>query len=491
MARNIARLALAVALAQAKDFVPGLSSALSKLGDTRVATVACCSAGSTPVLSASLGDGLVMASATALALVKEPGVADASLAVAASDVVLLELRQDDLIQDGPHGIGQLAPLLQRSLRLQHLKPNKKLLLVVVVDADEEEATSAQLAQLARGAAGRVWDGLLKPADCAVTSLDEMFELELCTLPPAAYEADEHRSALEALKARFTSADADTYFFAEGRYSSSSSSAALTLSSLADQPPPLGAQEAPTPSEARAAYSCAAIAEAATKQFSRGLSALKKESESAYLADFGEKAGALLDECFARYDEGCGALNGAAAVASTRMALRLQLIRALHAPFRKQLMQLQKQAMEKFSQKIAALKPSAEVEAELKQMTKVASDAFVKQAEQLLPSGVEWSYSYEKSTLGAILDEQATNHVETLRVQGLYLPKTGQKIPVDFSAHYLMLSPFGQDSRYDGISSRDKPKFRPQASPMQLRATNGYKAKLKGPEEMVFKEKLGS
>ena len=67
------------------------------------------------------------------------------------------------------------------------------------------------------------------------------------------------------------------------------------------------------------------------------------------------------------------------------------------------------------------------------------------------------------------------------------------MPVDFSAHWLMLTPFGQDSRYDGVSAaRDKPKFRPQAAPMQLRASSGYRTqKLRDPSDMVFKEKFGS
>ena len=48
-------------------------------------------------------------------------------------------------------------------------------------------------------------------------------------------------------------------------------------------------------------------------------------------------------------------------------------------------------------------------------------------------------------LAATLREQATLHVDTLRAQGLYLPEYGGRMPIDVSAHWLMLSPFGVGS----------------------------------------------
>ena len=38
------------------------------------------------------------------------------------------------------------------------------------------------------------------------------------------------------------------------------------------------------------------------------------------------------------------------------------------------------------------------------------------------------------------------HVENLRVQGLYLPVKSVQLPLDFSAHWLMLNPFGKDAK---------------------------------------------
>ena len=57
-------------------------------------------------------------------------------------------------------------------------------------------------------------------------------------------------------------------------------------------------------------------------------------------------------------------------------------------------------------------------------------------------------------------------------------------------------PFGRDSRYDPITSADEPTYRPQASPMQLRATDGYKSKEKlsdpelvNPRGMIFTDRM--
>jgi hypothetical protein len=99
-----------------------------------------------------------------------------------------------------------------------------------------------------------------------------------------------------------------------------------------------------------------------------------------------------------------------------------------------------------------------------------------------------------------MEEAARLQVQTFQVQGLYLSKSGHKMPVDFSAHWLLPHPFGRDSRYDTISSSDEPTFKPHASPMKMRATDGYKPRsalkdpnidpsLIDPKGMIFTDKM--
>ena len=95
-----------------------------------------------------------------------------------------------------------------------------------------------------------------------------------------------------------------------------------------------------------------------------------------------------------------------------------------------------------------------------------------------------------------MEETAKAHVQTLQVQGLYLSKAENRLPVDFAAHWLAPHPFGRDSRYDPVSADDMPAYRPQASPMKLRATDGYRprskmhdAKEADPKSMIFTDKM--
>ena len=94
-------------------------------------------------------------------------------------------------------------------------------------------------------------------------------------------------------------------------------------------------------------------------------------------------------------------------------------------------------------------------------------------------------------------EVSEAHIQQLQVQGLYLAKTGHRVPVDVSVHTLRMHPFGRDSRYDPLRPDDAPAYKPQASVMKMRA-EGYKprTKLKDPDldaadprRMVFTDKM--
>ena len=141
--------------------------------------------------------------------------------------------------------------------------------------------------------------------------------------------------------------------------------------------------------------------------------------------------------------------------------------------------------------VGALKPSAEVEEQLKALSKECTAAFDASAKSLLPTGVRWTTAYERTAVVDAMQESARAHIETLQVQGLYLPMTGHKLPIDFSAHWLGLRPFGRDSRYDPVTVKDEPRYRPHASPMKFKATKGYKPKtqMEDPDTMVFSDKM--
>jgi hypothetical protein len=145
--------------------------------------------------------------------------------------------------------------------------------------------------------------------------------------------------------------------------------------------------------------------------------------------------------------------------------------------------------------VRAAKPSAEIEEQMSTLVSESISAFDTASASLLPSGVRWTALYERASVLEGMQEAARAHVQTLQMQGLYLSKEGHRIPVDFSAHWLLPRPFGTDSRYDTVSASDEPAFKPQASSMKMRA-EGYKPKTRltdpaslDPKAMVFSDKM--
>jgi len=116
MATRVCALAAFISAAAASSMMPQLSKTAQIKGDGRLAAVACCGADRSAI-SAALGATkpsavAVVEGSTTLALLDgQTSVAEGALAVAASQVVLLEVRLADLTEDGPNGVSQAAPLI--------------------------------------------------------------------------------------------------------------------------------------------------------------------------------------------------------------------------------------------------------------------------------------------------------------------------------------------------------------------------------------------
>jgi hypothetical protein len=348
-ARTAAVALLCAAGGCSADLVGTLSGALKGVGEGRVATVACCGAsklGATPLLSASqsLQEVEMVPGATALALVCAGDVAEDSIALASSDVVLLELRQSDLEADGPHGLAQLAPLLQRSLPLRGLKPQKKLL-VLAVQQDDEPVPKKQLEAVASAALDRVWAGLRMPGGKPLP-LSDVFETSLALIPSGAGA----EKATSALAARFRDAARPDYLFRQGAWSSPATKAVATLAAVGKAGPVPGAT-AYAASDALLAHRSAQVAERAAKSFAKGLAALRKASESSPLPDFGERLSALIDDTMAKFDADALPLQNSPSTAAARVALAAQLARGATPTCRRQLALLQQSTRDKFMQKL--------------------------------------------------------------------------------------------------------------------------------------------
>merc|ERR1719149_588470 len=250
MARGVCALAAFFSAAAASSMMPQLSKTAQIKGDGRLAAVACCGADRSAI-SAALGATkpsavAVVEGSTTLALLDgQTSVAEGALAVAASQVV---------------------PLLRRSVRLAADAP-KKLLLLAVVDHEPSDASEAEVTAIAAAQLEQLWSRVNGPEVDAPAAAD-VFELQCVFLPHP--KAPAFGAAAEGLKGAVVEA--------AGRYSAVGAALAEAADALGAQPA-AAAAVTPGPAEVAAAYACGRASDAATKEFTKGLGALRKAAES--------------------------------------------------------------------------------------------------------------------------------------------------------------------------------------------------------------------
>jgi hypothetical protein len=250
----------------------------------------------------------------------------------------------------------------------------------------------------------------------------------------------------------------------------------------------------TPQEAQEAYQTDLAAEAAEGEFLAAVKSLKSEP-GAVQAAFGGQAADLVSNALQSFDtavEGAG-LRGSAAATGSRAALLERVNRALREPVRQQLTALTKQAFTQFRREIAGLKPSADIDVKLKSLLADAKAAYDTGAKDLLPAGGRFSYEYERRQLVAAMEEAATEFLQGLQVQGMFLQKSG-RIPVDVGMHWLLMNPFGADGRYSAVGPSEPaykgPKMKLKSAEESKERTKPKKgAKKGGGQDMVFTDKM--
>ena len=486
----ILRLALVLLITPstfAASLVSSVAASLKSRGDAPVITMSVCGAGrASPAvvceaLGLSSGSGCTLVDApTPLALLDSSDEgADGATAAAAADVLALEVRFADLVERTAHGLGQLQPLLQRSVRLRDLRPQPKLLLLTVTDYDASAVSEAEVQAFAQAQIEELVSALSLPAEEPALTAADLLQLHCFFLPSKTASPDGYESALSKLGDALTNDASSSYLLSDSKWMQQASKVVATVGQAAERAP--AAPPSASPAEGQAAYQCGLLAEAAARGFQKGASALRKAADGtlvracltlsslapfklsivaisrspspfllvfAQLPDFGDQASALVNDAVARFDADAATFKGVAPVGAARSALAEQLQRALYGPFRKQLAVLQRMTLSKFRAKVSATKPSADIEAQLKILLDEAKAAFDTSAKSLLPPGVRWTYSYERQSVLESMADTAKSHVETLQVQGLYLSTKNNNLPIDFAAHWLLPHPFGRDSRYD-------------------------------------------
>ena len=279
-------LLLQCAAVSGKNLVASVAGGLKAQGDTPIVAIACCGAGrATPsVVTSAVGAGtgavsLVADAHTPLALLDAGADADADAdstsAVASCDVLALEVRFTDLVERTPHGLAQLGPLLQRSVKLRDLRPQPKLLLLTVTDYDKSEASEAAVTAFVAAELKAIVAGLALP-EGADLSVADLLQLHCVFLPSASAAPDAYDAALARLREALLGTDDSPSLF-DGRLSSPASAVVSCMGQAAERAP--GVSLAAPPADVHAAYQCGLLAEAAAREFQKGASALRKAVRS--------------------------------------------------------------------------------------------------------------------------------------------------------------------------------------------------------------------
>mmetsp|Transcript_112220 Transcript_112220/g.177453 ORF Transcript_112220/g.177453 Transcript_112220/m.177453 type:complete len:538 (+) Transcript_112220:41-1654(+) len=454
-----------------------ISSASAALGPREaepVTVVTSCGAGisASPVVSEALGASLdpvsMVDTPTPIALFNVVGASDSdiSVAAAAADVLTVEVRFDDLVKRSPHGLGQMRPVLRRS------KPN--LLLVVVTDFDASEASEADV----RAFVDRELDEIAKTLEVSAST----WKAQCAFLPSRS--APDYDIALASLGEKLTTKASTLSFPAVDSLASVKEAAETWTSAPSDA----------APAQVHAAYKASVCAKEALLQFRAGASELQAEAAQGLMVDFGGQATAVIDKALATFD--MLAPDSTVAVTSTRKALSQQMHRMLYGSFRKQLQALQQNTIGDFAKRVENTQASADIEQRLQKDLSNAMKEFDMSARHLRPPGADWTYAYERAAVLELMKSVAKEHVQNHQMQGLYVSPKKRRIPVDFSAHWLSLNPFGRDGRFDADmfaagdiykkadkkSSGDRKGFNERLKDFQKRTKDKFKSWTAGNEE---------
>ena len=283
----ILRLALVLLITPstfAASLVSSVAASLKSRGDAPVITMSVCGAGrASPAvvceaLGLSSGSGCTLVDApTPLALLDSSDEgADGATAAAAAGVLALEVRFADLVERTAHGLGQLQPLLQRSVRLRDLRPQPKLLLLTVTDYDASAVSEAEVQAFAQAQIEELVSALSLPAEEPALTAADLLQLHCFFLPSKTASPDGYESALSKLGDALTNDASSSYLLSDSKWMQQASKVVATVGQAAERAP--AAPPSASPAEVHAAYQCGLLAEAAAREFQKGASALRKAAD---------------------------------------------------------------------------------------------------------------------------------------------------------------------------------------------------------------------
>ena len=230
-------------LASAASLVGSVSSSLKSRGDGPVVTMALCGAGRSSVVGEALGvEGsstcTLVSAPTPLALLDVPSAesADGTTAAVVADVLSLEVRFTDLVERTAHGLRQLLPLLQRSVRLRDVRPQPKLLLLTVTDFDASAVSEADVSAFVASQIEALVSSLALPAEEPVLTSADLLQLKCFFLPSKVHKPDAYDTALASLRDALVADSSSGYLLGDSRWMQPASNVVANVGQAAERAP---------------------------------------------------------------------------------------------------------------------------------------------------------------------------------------------------------------------------------------------------------------
>ena len=244
MGRYVLTVVLAqVLLSAAASLVSSVSSSLKSRGDGPVVTMALCGAGRSSVVGEALGvEGsstcTLVSAPTPLALLDVPSAesADGTTAAVVADVLSLEVRFTDLVERTAHGLRQLLPLLQRSVRLRDVRPQPKLLLLTVTDFDASAVSESDVSAFVASQIEALVSSLALPAEEPVLTSADLLQLQCFFLPSKVHAPDAYDTALASLRDALVADSSSGYLLGDSRWMQPASNVVANVGQAAERAP---------------------------------------------------------------------------------------------------------------------------------------------------------------------------------------------------------------------------------------------------------------
>jgi hypothetical protein len=410
----------------------------------------------------------------------------ANLAFSLADVILFNVRMNDLNRVESNGVSALRICLTESLKLQDAgvvpspPPGTKIAFLVVVRDYEAEDLPREL--LINGfllEMQTMYDSVSKPSRCP-SRVSDMFEFEFVTLPSAILSSEAFEKAVVDLSARLIDPFSDQYLFEDGAYARPNGPSAAeqlpTVASAAwDSLEEETARDMPAEKELMAAFACASAMRKVFDKYKRSVREWERQTVDGNVIDaFGDASSELAGETLCVFDEDAAPHRQSKAFARKRAELKDQIDADLYDLFARQANKLRNVAYGMFKETIEDIsldEPSLE-----KSINKALKDAqrfFVEQADKLRPRGSSWRYDNESKELASHMRDDATERLQQARLEDYASGARGRRgrrgrrttagggaerpkrQPIAISFHYLNPAPFGfKDSRFDKLSSND-------------------------------------